>query len=170
MGSWRAVLLTTREEKAIPLIEKTFEGTEFGIEVYSPTYEETVFHQGFKRYVKMKRRVHPWTILVKFENESDIAWFRLEQLACVAYSITEKLVTDDEVARLKKAEEVSKEKESIQVDFSSGDHVRVIEGTMAGVDGIVSTIDTHKKIATIQAQLFGRITPIEVTLSSLEKM
>lgn len=77
-------------------------------------------------------------------------------------------LSDEEV---KKMLDSGAEKESvIEVDFSEGDILTVVSGTWEGTDGKVLSINTRKQSVTIEVDLFGRNTPVEVGFADVRKM
>lgn len=60
-------------------------------------------------------------------------------------------------------------KEVIKIDFAEGDYVRVISGGFKDQEGKVSEIDMEHKKAKIMLDVFGRMTPVEVDLVSVQK-
>lgn len=52
--------------------------------------------------------------------------------------------------------------EELVVDFAVGDSITVISGVWEGTTGIIKSINTHKQIVTINVELFGRETPVEI--------
>ena len=53
--------------------------------------------------------------------------------------------------------------ENIQVDFSEGDMVVVTGGAWKDTTGVVSSINLQKQVVTINVELFGRETPVEIS-------
>ncbi|MDO5540382.1 MAG: transcription termination/antitermination protein NusG [Eubacteriales bacterium] len=60
--------------------------------------------------------------------------------------------------------------ESVKVDFEVGDTVNVIGGIWKDTVGVVQTINESKQIVTINVELFGRETPVEISFAEVEKM
>lgn len=52
--------------------------------------------------------------------------------------------------------------EEVVVDFEVGDTIMVGSGVWEGTTGIIKSINTHKQIVTINVELFGRETPVEI--------
>ena len=62
------------------------------------------------------------------------------------------------------------QKESVQVDLEEGDSVIVTGGAWKDTAGIVQSINVQKQTATINVELFGRETPVEVSFAEIKKM
>ncbi|SDZ84713.1 transcription antitermination protein nusG [Lachnospiraceae bacterium NK3A20] len=58
---------------------------------------------------------------------------------------------------------------NIQVDFAEGDSVAIIAGVWKDTLGTVSKIDYNKQTATINVELFGRETPVEISFAEVRK-
>ena len=56
-----------------------------------------------------------------------------------------------------------------RVDFKEGDSVAVIAGVWKDTLGIVSKLDFSKQTATINVELFGRETPVEISFTELRR-
>ena len=59
---------------------------------------------------------------------------------------------------------------SITVDFAEGDAIVVIAGAWKDTVGVVQRIDFGKQTATINVELFGRETPVEIGFEEVRKM
>ena len=55
-------------------------------------------------------------------------------------------------------------------DLAVGDVVTVLSGAWEGTVGAVQTINEQKKSLTINVELFGRETPVELGFSEVKKM
>lgn len=60
-------------------------------------------------------------------------------------------------------------KEVVKIDFTEGDYVRIISGGFKDQEGKVSEIDMEHKKAKIMLDVFGRMTPVEIDLISVQK-
>ena len=60
--------------------------------------------------------------------------------------------------------------ENISVDFKEGDTIAVIAGVWKETIGIVQRMDYGKQTATINVELFGRETPVEISFAEIRKM
>ena len=60
--------------------------------------------------------------------------------------------------------------DNIVVDFDEGDTVVVIGGVWKDTIGVIQRMDNGKQICTINVDLFGRETPVEISFSDVKKM
>ncbi|MDO4343165.1 MAG: transcription termination/antitermination protein NusG [Eubacteriales bacterium] len=60
--------------------------------------------------------------------------------------------------------------ERVAVDFEVGDVVNVIGGIWKDTVGVVQSINESKQIVTINVELFGRETPVEISFAEVQKM
>ncbi len=60
--------------------------------------------------------------------------------------------------------------ENISVDFGEGDTIAVIAGVWKDTVGAVQRMDYGKQTATINVELFGRETPVEISFAEIKKM
>lgn len=57
-----------------------------------------------------------------------------------------------------------------KADFRIGDYVKVLEGGFVNKEGKVAEMDYEQGKVKIMIDIFGRMTPVEVSFSSVEKM
>ncbi len=60
--------------------------------------------------------------------------------------------------------------ENVTVDFGEGDTIAVIAGVWKDTVGMVQRMDYGKQTATINVELFGRETPVEIGFEEVRKM
>ena len=60
--------------------------------------------------------------------------------------------------------------ENLSVDFNEGDTIAVVAGVWKDTVGVVQRIDYSKQTATINVELFGRETPVEISFAEVRKM
>ena len=58
----------------------------------------------------------------------------------------------------------------VVVDFDIGDTVTVTNGVWENTIGEIKRIDHHKQIVTINVDMFGRETPVEISFTDVKKM
>lgn len=60
--------------------------------------------------------------------------------------------------------------ENVTVDFGEGDTIAVVAGVWKDTVGVVQRMDYSKQTATINVELFGRETPVEIGFSEVRSM
>lgn len=60
--------------------------------------------------------------------------------------------------------------DAIEVDFGEGDTVAVTGGVWKDTVGVVQTMNHNKQIVTINVDLFGRETPVEISFAEVKKL
>jgi transcriptional antiterminator NusG len=60
--------------------------------------------------------------------------------------------------------------DEVVIDFEVGDMVSVISGVWENTVGVIKKIDTHKQMITINVDMFGRETPVEISFTDVKKM
>lgn len=58
----------------------------------------------------------------------------------------------------------------MEVDFEVGDTVSVINGVWEGTAGIIKRIDENRQTVTINVDMFGRETPVELGFAEVKKL
>lgn len=65
--------------------------------------------------------------------------------------------------------EEKNEEELVAVDFAEGDYVTLLEGGFAGQQGKVAEINLENRKVKVMVEMFGRMTPVEVDITGVEK-
>ena len=60
--------------------------------------------------------------------------------------------------------------ENVSIDFAEGDMIVVVAGAWKDTVGVVQRIDYGKQTATINVELFGRETPVEISFAEVRKL
>lgn len=61
-------------------------------------------------------------------------------------------------------------REEVIVQFAEGDTVTVLSGAWEGTAGVVQSINEQKQTLSINVELFGRETPVELSFAEVKKM
>ncbi|MCF0128455.1 MAG: transcription termination/antitermination factor NusG [Pseudobutyrivibrio sp.] len=64
----------------------------------------------------------------------------------------------------------STEKVNVAIDFEVGDTLSVIDGTWKDTVGVAKVINMKKQTVTINVEMFGRETPVEIDFADVRKM
>jgi transcriptional antiterminator NusG len=129
-------------------------------EVLVPT--ETVVEVGKDNKQKeVERKLFPGYVFVKMIM-SDDSWYIVRNTRGVTGfvgSATKPIpLTEDEVANL------GVEKKQVEVNYSVGDTVQIVGGSLEGFTGTVESIDVDNNVVKVIVSMFGRSTPAEVEL------
>ena len=60
------------------------------------------------------------------------------------------------------------QQDNIVVDFEVGDTVQVVAGAWADTVGVIQAMNTQKQSVTINVELFGRETPVEISFADVK--
>ena len=58
----------------------------------------------------------------------------------------------------------------LEIDFAEGDTVTITAGVWKDTVGVIQSINPSKQIVTINVELFGRETPVEIGFTEIKKM
>ena len=61
-------------------------------------------------------------------------------------------------------------KEDVVVDFEVGDSITVVAGAWEGTVGMIQSLNVPKQSLTINVELFGRETPVEISFADVKKL
>lgn len=61
-------------------------------------------------------------------------------------------------------------RDNIEIDFEVGDTITVIGGVWKDTVGVILSINEHKQSVTINVDMFGRETPVEISFAEVKKM
>ena len=154
------------ENKVASNLEKTIENRglrDLIQEVYVPTETVTEIKDNKKRDVE--RKVFPGYVIIKMVMTDD-TWYVVRNIrGCTGFvgpSSKPIPLTDAEVKRL------GVEKNTVEVSYSVGDQVVIIEGPLEDSVGTVEELDTQNNYVKVLVNMFGRYTPVELELSQVE--
>lgn len=157
------------ENKVKANIEKTIENRKLQdqiLEVSVPMQEVVEVKNGVKKQVQKK--MFPGYVLLNMEMNDD-TWYVVRNTR----GVTGFVGPGSKPVPLTDAEMQSmgiKHSEEILIDLELGDTVEVTSGVWEGTTGIVKTINTHKQIITINVDMFGRETPVEISFTEIKKL
>lgn len=60
--------------------------------------------------------------------------------------------------------------DNVVVDFAEGDSVRVVGGVWKDTVGLIQAMNHGKQMVTINVDLFGRETPVEISFTDIRKL
>jgi transcription termination/antitermination protein NusG len=138
-------------------------------EIKIPTYEDPYLGKDGKKKVRSKKTL-PGYILINMEID-DETWGIVKSTPGVTNFVggfgsgKPKPLTDDEVSALlfeKSTEKGQKEKVSAAMQFSVGEHVKVIDGPFSNFSGVIEEVYPEKGRVRVKVEIFGRGTPVEL--------
>lgn len=162
------------EEKAKANLEariKAYNYEQFIEKVVIPTEQVTEVRLGKKKV--LERKFFPGYILVCMEMNDD-TWLFVKRTQGITTFIGPKRrpspISEDEVKKILKKAEESKEKPSPKVSFEKGENIRVIEGPFINFTGVVEAVYLEKGKLKVNVSIFGRTTPVELEFWQVEKI
>jgi transcription termination/antitermination protein NusG len=159
-----------REESIKEAIERRvkIEGlAEYFGKIIIPVERVTEMSRG-KRVVK-ERKLYPGYLMVNLEfNDRMLYLFRetsgVGDFVGGSFNKPPPPMSAKEVERLEKSQMAPEERTPDQTKspFEKGDHVKVKDGTFAGMEGSVKDILEHKGAVVVELTIFGRPVPVEL--------
>ena len=133
-------------------------------EVRVPT--ETVVEIKDDKKREVERKLFPSYVLVKMIMTDD-SWYVVRNTRGVTGFVGPGSkpvpLTEEEMLPL------GIKNDDIQVDFAEGDMVVVTAGAWKDTAGVITAISTQKQTVTINVELFGRETPVEISFADIKK-
>ena len=156
------------ENKVKANIEKTIENRHLEdqiLEVRVPLQEVVEMRNGAAKQVQKK--MFPGYVLLNMVMNDD-TWYVVRNTRGVTGFVGPGSkpvpLTEEEMLPL------GIKKEEIQVDFAEGDTVVVTGGAWKDTVGVITALNVQKQTATINVELFGRETPVEISFAEIKQM
>ena len=168
-ASWYVVhTYSGYENKVKANIEKTIENRHLEdqiLEVRVPRQDVVELKDGASRSVQKK--MFPGYVLINMIMNDD-TWYVVRNTRGVTGFVGPGSkpvpLTEEEMRPL------GIHSESVQIDFAEGDSVVVIGGVWKDTVGVIQSINDNKQSATINVDLFGRETPVEISFTEIKHM
>ena len=168
-ASWYVVhTYSGYENKVKANIEKTIENRHLEdqiLEVRVPMQDVVELKDGASRSVQKK--MFPGYVLINMIMNDD-TWYVVRNTRGVTGFVGPGSkpvpLTEEEMRPL------GIHSESVQIDFAEGDSVVVIGGVWKDTGGVIQSINDNKQSATINVDLFGRETPVEISFTEIKHM
>ena len=116
---------------------------------------------------EVERKLFPGYVFIKMVY-TDESWYVVKNIrGCTGFVGPESKpvpLTDQE------AEKMGVETRSIEVSYSVGDPVRIIDGPLEDLVGNVEKIDTENNSVRVIVSMFGRETPADLELNQVEPL
>ena len=155
------------ENKVKADLEKTIENRHLEdeiLEVRVPMQEVVEMKNGAKKTVQKK--LFPGYVLVNMIMNDD-TWYVVRNTRGVTGFVGPGSkpvpLTEEEMLPL------GIKNDDIQVDFAEGDMVVVTAGAWKDTAGVITGINMQKQTVTINVELFGRETPVEISFTEIKK-
>ena len=156
------------ENKVKANIDKTIENRHLEdqiLEVRVPMQEVVEVKNGAKKQVQKK--MFPGYVLINMVMNDD-TWYVVRNTRGVTGFVGPGSkpvpLTEDEMRPL------GIRSEEVVVDFEEGDTVTVIGGVWKDTVGVIQSMNHNKQIVTINVDLFGRETPVEISFAEVKKL
>ena len=134
-------------------------------EVMVPVQDVTEMKNGTKRVVS--RKIFPGYVLVHM-IKNDVTWYVVRNTRGVTGFVgpgSEPVpLSDEEMKKL------GVKSDDIEIDVEIGDSIKVIAGAWADTIGVIKSINATKQTVTIDIDIFGRSTDVEIGLGDIEKL
>lgn len=156
------------ENKVKANIEKTIENRKLQdqiLEVSVPLQDVIEVKNGVKK--KVQKKMFPGYVLLNMEMNDD-TWYVVRNTR----GVTGFVGPGSKPVPLSETEMRSMgiKKDEVVFDFAVGDMVTVISGVWENTTGVIKQINTHKQIVTINVDMFGRETPVEISFTDIKKL
>ena len=156
------------ENKVKADLEKTIENRhreEEILEVRVPMQEVVEMKNGAKKTVQKK--LFPGYVLVNMVMNDD-TWYVVRNTR----GVTGFVGPGSKPVPLTEAEmkPLGIRTENVSIDFAEGDTIVVVAGAWKDTVGAVQKIDYNKQTVTINVELFGRDTPVEISFAEVRKL
>ena len=155
------------ENKVKANIEKTIENRHLEdeiLEVRVPLKDVVEMKNGARRVVQKK--LFPGYVLINMVMNDD-TWYVVRNTR----GVTGFVGPGSKPVPLTEAEmkPLGIQTENVSIDFGEGDMIVVVAGAWKDTVGVVQKIDYSKQTATINVELFGRETPVEISFAEVRK-
>lgn len=157
------------ENKVKANIEKTIENRKLQdqiLEVVVPTQDVVEMRNGAKKVVS--RKMFPGYVLIHMIQNDD-TWYVVRNTR----GVTGFVGPGSEPIPLTEAEMINlgiSQEAIMEIDVEVGDSIEVISGAWEGTVSTVSAINMAKQTVTIDVDMFGRATSVEIGFTEIKKM
>jgi len=156
------------ENKVKANIEKTIENRHLEneiLEVRVPMEDVSEIRNGVRKTVQ--RKMFPGYVLINMIMNDD-TWYVVRNTR----GVTGFVGPGSKPVPLTEAEmkPLGIRTDIVSVDFEEGDTVAVVAGVWKDTVGVVQKMDMSKQTATLNVELFGRETPVEISFAEMRRM
>ena len=156
------------ENKVKANIDKTIENRHLEeqiLEVRVPMQEVVELKNGIQK--ASQKKMFPGYVLIHMIMNDD-TWYVVRNTRGVTGFVGPGSkpvpLTDEEMIPL------GIKKDNIVVDYAEGDSIQVVSGAWADTVGVIQSLNVQKQSLTINVELFGRETPVEISFADVKKL
>ena len=156
------------ENKVKANIDKTIENRHLEeqiLEVRVPMQEVVELKNGIQK--ASQKKMFPGYVLIHMIMNDD-TWYVVRNTRGVTGFVGPGSkpvpLTDEEMIPL------GIKQDNVVVDFVEGESIRVISGAWADTVGVIQSLNVQKQSLTINVELFGRETPVEISFADVKKL
>jgi len=176
---WYVIHTYSGHENKVKLaLEKKVQNLNLADKIFQvkiPTVEEHSVKDG-KKVIKSKK-IFPGYVLVEMIID-DETWMAIKNIPGVTNFVgsfgseNPRPLSEKEVDNLfnKMGEVTTKDKVSVVMDFSVGEHVKVIDGPFKEFTGVIEEVYPEKGRLRVKVEIFGRGTPVELDFVQVGKI
>ena len=156
------------ENKVKANIDKTIENRHLEeqiLEVRVPMQEVVELKNGIQK--ASQKKMFPGYVLIHMIMNDD-TWYVVRNTRGVTGFVGPGSkpvpLTDEEMIPL------GIKQDNVVVDFVEGESIRVVSGAWADTVGVIQSLNVQKQSLTINVELFGRETPVEISFADVKKL
>ncbi len=157
------------ENKVKVDIEKTIENRNLQDQIFEvsvPVQSTVELKNGVEK--KIDKKIFPGYVLVQMIMNEE-TWYVVRNTRGVTGFVGPGSkpvpLSDEEVAMLGNREE-----QDVVINFSEGDTIVVVSGAWKDTVGVIKAINPSKRSVTINVEMFGRETPVELSYVEVKKL
>ena len=150
-------------------IEKTIENRGLQdqiLEVSVPMQEVVEVKNGTKK--KVSKKMFPAYVLINMIMNDD-TWYVVRNTR----GVTGFVGPGSKPVPLSEAEMIAmglNHLNEMEIDLEVGDSIVVVSGAWEETSGMITHINPHKQVVTINVDMFGRETPVEISFTDIKKL
>ncbi len=137
------------------------------VEIKVPTETVIEYNKDNKKR-EVERKLFPGYVLVKMIMTDD-SWYVVRNIRGVTGFVgpgsKPVALTEEEVTRLG-----VETKSTVEVNFTVGDSVQIISGSLDGFIGVVDALELDKSIVRVTVSMMGKDVPVELDLDKVKTL
>ena len=156
------------ENKVKVNIEKMIENRKLEdqiLEVSVPMQDVIEVKNGVKK--RVQKKMFPGYVLLHMVMNDDV-WYLVRNTRGVTGFVGPDSKQPVPLSEVEMRSLGIKDNQEVVVEFEIGDTVIVVSGVWENTTGVIKQINTHKQSVTINVDMFGRETPVEISFSEVK--